>query len=94
MQDMSDFLDHFDGINQQSNDPTDLIDQGLWPTSRGDLIPISEMDDQHLRNTINRVRRNNWRMLWLPSLQEELQLRTEQADHDILASEIKASNYR
>lgn len=38
-------------------------DDTVWTTAEGDRIPIREMDDQHLTNTIRWMRRNQDRIL-------------------------------
>lgn len=36
----------------------------VWKTQQGNIIPIKEMSDRHLQNTINLLRRNMESDIW------------------------------
>jgi len=47
----------------------------IWKCADGRMIPISQMTDAHLRNAIAKVRRDNWRLEFLPRLELEVTIR-------------------
>lgn len=47
----------------------------LWRTSDGREIEISKMDTSHIKNCINKIKKSNWRVEYLPFLKEELDRR-------------------
>jgi hypothetical protein len=47
----------------------------LWTTANGVSIHISHMSTSHLRNCINKCKRENWRLYALPILIQEFNSR-------------------
>lgn len=51
---------------------------GIWETKDGRKIPVEEMTDSHIRNTIAMLKRHNVCDLWMPwitRLEKELERR-------------------
>ena len=46
-----------------------------WPTSDGRVVSISSMNEGHLINAIAKVKRDSWRLEFLPLLEAELNKR-------------------
>ena len=53
------------------------IAQGIWPTARGE-VKIADMGDAHLRASTAKIKRENWRLQWLQSLEDEVNRRADQ----------------
>jgi hypothetical protein len=49
-----------------------LLKNNLWECKNKKIIPISEMSTMHLINTINKIKREDWRVYYLQPLQKEL----------------------
>ena len=49
-----------------------LLETKCWRTKTGIVIPINKMTTQHLKNSINKIVRENWRVELLSLLQQEL----------------------
>lgn len=47
----------------------------VWRCADGRRLLVSEMSDSHLHNTIAKVRREGWRIKYLPRLEIELTIR-------------------
>lgn len=47
----------------------------VWHCADGRRLLVSEMSDSHLHNTIAKVRREGWRIKYLPRLEIELTIR-------------------
>ena len=60
-----------------------------WRTEKGELIPVSEMTDLHLKNAINYLKSGRGNIAWLPILDEERRHREEQ----IFLGEIESCPY-
>ena len=52
-----------------------LSKKGIWKTKDKKHIRIKEMSTQHIIFSINKIKRENWRVYYLPILQEELNKR-------------------
>ena len=48
-----------------------------WLTKQGERIYVWEMDDYHLVCCISKIKREQWRMPWLPILEAELNWRIQ-----------------
>lgn len=51
----------------------------LWPNANG-FIPIMSMDDGHIQNCINLIRRKNWRKGYLPLFLREQERRKKKRE--------------
>lgn len=49
----------------------------IWVTKDCQEIPIEKMATSHIKNSINRCKRRNWRMEFVPYLESELRRRGE-----------------
>ena len=49
-----------------------LLKNNLWECRNKKIIPISEMSTIHIINSINKIKRENWRPYYLQPLQKEL----------------------
>ena len=49
-----------------------LLKNNLWESRNKKIIPISEMSTIHIINSINKIKRENWRPYYLQPLQKEL----------------------
>lgn len=64
-----------DDIQEQERIKENFLKRGRWITKSGATIHISQMDTNHLKNCINKCKRDNWRIYALPKLEKELESR-------------------
>lgn len=62
-------------MQEQDRIKDNFLKKGIWTAKSGN-IHISQMDTNHLKNCINKCKRDNWRIYALPKLEKELKLRT------------------
>ena len=65
-----------DDIQEQERIKNNFLKKDIWITKSGTYVHISQMDTNHLKNCINKCKRDNWRIYALPKLEKELKLRT------------------
>jgi hypothetical protein len=54
-----------------------LIEQRKWPSSDGTIQNISTMNNDHIINCIEKIKRDNWRLEYLPLFEAELEFRSK-----------------
>lgn len=52
-----------------------LLNKGYWECKNHTKVKIKEMSDTHLKNSINKIKRENWRVFALPYLEKEMNKR-------------------
>lgn len=53
----------------------DLLNKGCWECKDHSIIKIKDMSDVHLRNSVKKIERENWRTFALPYLKKEIKRR-------------------
>lgn len=52
-----------------------LVNHNIWTTKDNRHINIKDMSIEHLKNSINKCKREDWRMWAIPILEKELNIR-------------------
>lgn len=66
------------GLEDLALEAMEVEEEIVWETRNGDFIPISQMNNSHIENSINMILKSNkkWRGGYLIHLQNELTKRT------------------
>lgn len=66
----------------------DLVEEKKWPSANMVIHDIKDMTTQHIVNCIKKIKRENWRKVYLPLFEFEVEERKRklQFETDILAS--------
>lgn len=65
-----------------------LLENNLWKTAKGEVIKIENMSDTHIKRAISYCVRNNFRIEFLPLLQEELDYRKKKKEKENMVTEL------
>ena len=57
-----------------------LVNNEKWPSADGKIHHISDMTISHIVNTIAKIKREKWRLVYLPIFQKELARRIADAE--------------
>lgn len=71
-----------DDIETQQYISNRFLRQRIWTTKDGREIPLSKMTTMHIRYSINKCKRENWRVWALPILEKELTRRIKNQDYE------------
>jgi hypothetical protein len=69
---------------EQERIKNNFLKKDIWTTKFDDTIHISKMDNNHLKNCINKCKRDSWRMYALPKLEKELKSRVNMENNNII----------
>lgn len=64
-----------DSVIEAEQEQEHLLENQLWKTKDGRILPISLMSTQHIRNSLKKISRDNWRTAYAVLLKVELQKR-------------------
>ena len=59
----------------EAEEQRNLLDNQLWKTKDGIILPVSSMSTQHIRNSLRKISRDKWRTAYAVLLKAELQKR-------------------
>lgn len=77
-------------MNKQYEQYIDNVREGIWINASGEKLYISQIDDVYLQNIYNKIIRDNWRMDYLPIIEQELDKRKKNMKYKI---SLQGSNY-
>jgi hypothetical protein len=61
----------------------DLVEAKKWPSSNMVIHDIDKMSTQHIVNCIKKIKRENWRKVYLPLFEFEIAQRLEKAKFEL-----------
>lgn len=64
-----------DSVLEAEEKQQDLLENQLWETKDGRILPVSSMSTQHILNSLKKISRDNWRTAYAVLLKAELQKR-------------------
>lgn len=64
-----------DSVIEAEEEQQNLLENQLWKTKDGRILPVSSMSTQHIRNSLRKISRDNWRTAYAVLLKTELQKR-------------------
>lgn len=64
-----------DSVLEAEQEQEYLLENQLWKTKDGRILPISSMSTQHILNSLRKIRRDNWRKPYGYLFNEELKRR-------------------
>lgn len=71
-----------DDIETQQYILNRFLKQRIWTTKDGREIALSRMTTMHIRYSINKCKRENWRLWALPGLEKELARRIKKQKYE------------
>ena len=71
--------DMFEARTELEDQVMSLFVRGVWLTKEDEEIPITEMTEQHIQNTINMIQKNkdDFRRIYIPVFRKELKKRAK-----------------
>lgn len=64
-----------DSVLEAEEEQRNLLENQLWKTKDGRILPVSLMSTQHIRNSLRKISRDKWRTAYAVLLKAELQKR-------------------
>ena len=64
-----------DSVLEAEQEQEHLLENQLWKTKDGRILPVSSMSTQHIWNSLRKISRDNWRTAYAVLLKAELQKR-------------------
>lgn len=64
-----------DSVLEAEEEQQNLLENQLWKTKDGRILPVSLMSTQHIRNSLKKIYRDKWRTAYAVLLKAELQKR-------------------
>lgn len=64
-----------DSVLEAEQEQEHLLENQLWKTKDGRILPVSSMSTQHILNSLKKISRDNWRTAYAVLLKAELQKR-------------------
>ena len=64
-----------DSVLEAEQEQEHLLENKLWKTKDGEILPVSSMSTQHIWNSLHKISRDKWRTAYAVLLKAELQKR-------------------
>ena len=64
-----------DSVLEAEEEQQNLLENQLWKTKDGRILPVSSMLTQHIQNSLRKISRDKWRTAYAVLLKSELQKR-------------------
>lgn len=61
-----------------------LYNNKLWPSADGQIHKLEDMSVSHITNAIAKIKRDQWRLVYLPLFQQELRERVADIEFKLM----------